>query len=69
MAVNYVFLGVGVRLERAYFSLHLSQLGIGSEYVVAERVYLLLVDDALFDEGVYYLLLELGSYLVLFRQI
>lgn len=60
-----VFLGVVVGLEGAYLSFHLSQLGVCLEDVVAERVYLLLVDDALLDESVDDLLLELGGFLIL----
>ena len=64
-----VFLGVGVGLEGAYLSFHLSQLGVGLEDVVAERVYLLLVDDTLLNESVDDLLFELWGFLVLLRLI
>lgn len=64
-----VFLGVGIGLEGAYLSFHLSQLGVGLEDVVAERVYLLLVDNALLYESVDDLLFELWGFLVLLRLI
>lgn len=64
-----VLLAVSGGLEGVYLSFQISQLRVSFEDVVAQRVYLLLIDDALLDESVDDLLFELRGFLVLLRLI